>query len=452
MTETRVYISGMGVVSPLGSGVPETTEAIRQGLKGLGPLTLFPTAHHDPVGQVPGPIPQDPVPRTHRLARLAGDQAMAASTGPVDAIVLGITTGGMSTTEDLLERKADDPALFRHHAAASVAEDLAKRYRCTGPAITICTACSSGAVAIKLALEMVRAGLALRVLAGGADALCRLTYYGFKSLQLIDPEGSRPLDRDRRGMSLSEGAAMLLLEANRPDHAIAELLGAGLSCDAYHPVKPHPNGMGALDAMRAAIRDAGISESEIDYINLHGTGTPDNDLSEAEAIRGLFPRKRPFLSSIKGGTGHSLAAAGAIEAVVSAISISRGLIPANTGCRFPDAGLQLDPVMNPVNGPVRCVLSNSFGFGGNNASVVVGAPGHRRSHEPSPRMAPLAILGYGCLTGAGDTESTMASFAAGRGCKGILPLQVRIEDAFTANRSPAEASTPAGAFPGRCGP
>jgi 3-oxoacyl-[acyl-carrier-protein] synthase-1/3-oxoacyl-[acyl-carrier-protein] synthase II len=348
---------------------------------------------------------------------------MASSDGPPDAIVLGITTGGMSTTEDLLEKKKDDPELFRHHAAASVAEDLARRYRCTGPAVTICTACSSGAVAIKLALEMLRAGLASRVLAGGADGLCRLTYYGFKSLQLIDPEGSRPLDKDRRGMSLAEGAAMLLLEADRPDRAVAELLGAGLSCDAYHPVRPHPKGRGALAAMRAAIRDAGISESDIDYINLHGTGTPDNDLAEAEAVHGLFPGQKPSLSSIKGGSGHSLAAAGPIETVVSAISISNHLIPANVGCRFPDADLKLDPVMKPTSGPVRCVLSNSFGFGGNNASVVIGGAGNHRSSVPSSKMEPLAVLGYACLTGAGETESTMASLAGGRGCKGAQLLQ-----------------------------
>ncbi|PKN65847.1 MAG: 3-oxoacyl-ACP synthase [Deltaproteobacteria bacterium HGW-Deltaproteobacteria-15] len=424
MTETRVYISGMGVVSCLGTGVLETTDAIRKGLSGLGPLTLFPIACTDPAGQVSGLFQTEAVPRTHQLARLAADQAMAASDdGTVDAIVLGTTTGGMATTEELLEKKKDDPRLFRHHSAASVAEDLARRYRCKGPAITICTACSSGAVAIKLALEMLRAGLAERVLAGGADSLCRLTYYGFKSLQLIDPEGSRPLDKDRRGMSLSEGAAMLLLSSNRPDNAMAELLGAGLSCDAYHPVKPHPNGRGALAAMRAAIRDAGISESDIDYINLHGTGTPDNDLSEAEAIRSLFPDEKPSMSSVKGGFGHSLAAAGAIETVVSAISISNNLIPANVGCTLPDAGLKLNPVMKPTGKPVDCVLSNSFGFGGNNASVVIGGPGKHRSPAPFLEMEPMAVLGYACLTGAGDTKSTVASLLAGRGCKGALPLQ-----------------------------
>lgn len=423
MTGVPVYITGMGVISCLGSGVLETVDAIRRGAKGLGPLTLFSTTQDCPVGEISGPIPTSSIPRTHQLARIAADQAMAGSGEAPDAVVLGVTTGGMPTTENLLEEGRYDPDLFRYHAVASVSEDLARRYRCKGAAITVSTACSSGAVAIKLALEMLRAGLAERVLAGGADALCRFTYYGFKSLQLIDPDGSRPLDKDRRGMSLAEGAAMLLLASGRRERAPVEVLGAGLSCDAYHPVRPHPRGEGALAAMRAAIGDAGISASDIDCINLHGTGTPDNDLSEAEALNALFTGKKPLLSSVKGAFGHSLGAAGAIEAVVSAISVSSHLVPANTGCGLPDSSLRLNPVMNPTSAPVGCVMSNSFGFGGNNASVIIGAPQRFRYSTPSSSMEPLSVLGYACLTGAGDTEGTMASISTGRTCCGRLPLE-----------------------------
>ena len=249
---------------------------------------------------------------------------MAGSKEPPDAVVLGVTTGGMLTTENLLKKKVRDPELYRRHAAGSVAEDIARRHRCSGPALTVSTACSSGAAALKIALEMLRSGRVKRVLAGGADSLCRLTYYGFNALQLLDPKGAHPLDADRRGMSVGEGAAMMLLAVDKPDQAVAEVLGAGLSCDAYHPAAPHPEGKGALAAMRAALSDAGISISDIDYINLHGTGTLDNDISEAAAIRTLFVGKKPLLSSVKGACGHCLAAAGAIEAVVSAIS-NRGL-------------------------------------------------------------------------------------------------------------------------------
>ncbi|MBE9543268.1 MAG: beta-ketoacyl-[acyl-carrier-protein] synthase family protein, partial [Proteobacteria bacterium] len=341
MTAVRVYISGMGIISSLGKGISKTGAAIQKSLTGIRPLTLFSIASNQPlpVGEAADLIENDDLPRTHQLARLAAKQAMADSQEAPDAVVMGVTTGGMLTTENLLKKKTGDPKLYQFHATGSVAEDIARRYRCTGPALTVSTACSSGAAALKIALEMLRSGSVKRVLTGGADSLCRLTYYGFNALQLIDPEGARPLDSNRRGMSVGEGAAMLLLVADEPDHAVAEVLGAGLSCDAYHPATPHPRGQGALAAMQAAIEDAGISVGDIDYINLHGTGTRDNDISEAAAINTLFSPPKPLMSSVKGAFGHSLAAAGAIEAVVCAISISNSLVPATVGCRHPDPDL-----------------------------------------------------------------------------------------------------------------
>jgi 3-oxoacyl-[acyl-carrier-protein] synthase-1/3-oxoacyl-[acyl-carrier-protein] synthase II len=184
--------------------------------------------------------------------------------GPLDIVVIGTTTGGMASTEELLLQKNDDPAAYRWHSAGSVAEDIAGRFKCRGPVMTVSTACSSGAVAIALALEMLRCGQARRALAGGIDSICRLTYYGFHALQLMDPQGARPLDRERRGMSVAEGAAMLLLVAGDPEGAVAEILGAGLSCDAHHPAAPHPEGRGAYAAMAAALADAGLAPSAID--------------------------------------------------------------------------------------------------------------------------------------------------------------------------------------------
>ncbi len=234
MTDVRVYISGMGIISSLGKGISKTGEALQKSLVGIKPLNLFSTASNQPlpVGEAAGLIENKSLPRTHQLARLAADQAMAKSRETPDAVVMGVTTGGMLTTEALLKDKALDPEFFGLHATGSVAEDIARRYRCTGPALTVSTACSSGAAAIKIALEMLRSGSVKRVLAGGADSLCRLTYYGFNALQLVDPDGARPFDQNRRGMSVAEGAAMLLLVANDPHNAVAEILGAGLSCDA----------------------------------------------------------------------------------------------------------------------------------------------------------------------------------------------------------------------------
>ncbi len=425
MTAVRVYIAGMGIITSLGKGTAKTRDAVQKGLTGIRPLTLFSTASNQPlpVGQAADLIENDELPRTHQLARLAAEEAMADSREGPDAVVMGVTTGGMLTTEHLLKNKALDPGLYHRHAVGSVAEDIAHRYRCPGPALTVSTACSSGAAALKIALELLRSGSFKRVLAGGADSLCRLTYYGFNALQLIDPEGARPLDTNRRGMSVGEGAAMLLLAANNPHNAVAEILGAGLSCDAYHPATPHPLGQGALAAMQAALADAGISIGDIDYINLHGTGTLDNDISEARAIRTLCSGKTPWLSSVKGACGHCLAAAGAIEAVVAAISISSGVVPANTGCRRPDPDLKLDPVMQPSQKPIKTVLSNSFGFGGNNAAVVLGACGKPGADRAPVDTRPMAILGSACITGSGRTGRTMSALARGEACAGVLDLK-----------------------------
>jgi 3-oxoacyl-(acyl-carrier-protein) synthase len=430
----RIHIIGLGLVSALGTGMHSHCEALLDNRSGIGPLTLFPTGARDslPVGETPIPVEADGLPRTHHLACLAAAQAMANVSDAPDAVVVGVTTGGMPSTEALLRKKVEDPALYQGHATGSVAATLARIYDCRGPVLTVSTACSSGAAALKLALELIRSGSAQRVLAGGADALCRLTYHGFKALQLIDPDGARPLDVDRRGMSVGEGAGMLLLSANEPDRAMAELLGAGLSCDAYHPAAPHPEGAGALAAMRAALKDAGLTPADIDVVNLHGTGTRDNDAAEAKAVTALFGRDLPLHASIKGATGHSLAAAGAIEAAISTISISKGVIPANSGCRQSDPDLALTPLLAPVQQQVDAVLSNSFGFGGNNASLVMGSPGRHPAPETRADPRTLRVTGHACITGAGRTRATMHAVGHGKTCAGVLD-----SGEIAANLSPA---------------
>ena len=364
------------------------------------------------------------VPRTHELAIEAAREALAGSPGPVDAVIIGTTTGGMPTTESLLKRGERDPGLFRCHSTSSVAEYCAETFGCRGLIITVTTACSSGAAAIKLAWELIRTGGARRVLAGGVDALCRLTYYGFNALQLIDPLGARPLDRTRRGMSVGEGVAMLLLEGSEtvPAGAAAEILGCGLSCDAHHPAAPHPEGEGAREAMRRAIESAGLSTADISYVNLHGTGTIDNDLAEARALRSLFGDALPPVSSTKGATGHTLAAAGAVEAVIATIALEEGFMPANTGCKEPDPELGITPLLEARNAGVSAVLSNSFGFGGNNASLVIASPRRDRPRGAAPAYS-LELLGGTVITGAGDTEATLERLRRGESCAGIPPAE-----------------------------
>jgi len=426
LTRVRVYIAGMGLISPIGQGLSQTKDSIKKGKKGIRPLSLFPTPQKKPlpVGEISESFEANDIPRTHKLALIAAKEAMADFKDIPDAVVMGVTTGGMAITEEHIRTGNRDPESFRYHSTGSVADYIAREYQCKGPVITVSTACSSGTAAVKIALEMLRAGKAKKILVGGADSLCRLTYYGFNSLQLIDPDGARPLDRDRQGMSVGEGAAMMLLVAdeNVPDNAIAEIFGAGLSCDAYQPVAPHPEGEGALQAMLTAIKDADISPSDIDYVNLHGTGTMDNDLSEAKALNAIFADKKPWLSSIKGAFGHSLAASGAIESVISAISISDGLIPANVGCNIPDPELNLNPVMKPCEADVQIVLSNSFGFGGNNASLVIGSPKQGGHPVALNKTSPLTVVGCACITGAGNTDKTMENVSAGKSCKGMLSI------------------------------
>jgi 3-oxoacyl-(acyl-carrier-protein) synthase len=379
LSNAGVFITSLGIISPVGQGLNDNLDAIRKATRGIKPLRLFPTSHTPPlpVGEIGSFSFASDIPRTHALALVAAEEAMKHAAGAPDAVVIGVTTGGISFTEELLKRGELDSKQYQYHSTGSVAEYIARHVGCTGPVLTVSTACSSGTVALKIALEMLRCGMAKQVLAGGADALCRLTYYGFHALQLVDEAGARPFDRYRRGMSVGEGAAMLVLTAaeNPPDKAMAELLGVGLSCDAYHPAAPHPEGAGALRAMEEALSDACLSPVDIDYMQLHGTGTLDNDLAEAKAIRALFGKRPiPPLSSIKGSLGHSLGAAGAMGAAVSVLSIVHDMIPANTGFHDYDPELKLTPVRVPTTADVKVALVNSFGFGGNNAVLALGHP------------------------------------------------------------------------------
>jgi 3-oxoacyl-[acyl-carrier-protein] synthase-1/3-oxoacyl-[acyl-carrier-protein] synthase II len=416
----------MGIISSLGQGVGRHVDSLKKNCSGIEPLKLFIPSPGNllPAGEIPNFKQTLNVPRTHELAFLAAQEALSATRVVPDAIILGTTTGGMPLTEALLRKSEKDADQYKYHSTSSVAEFLAGALRCSGLVLTVTTACSSGAVAIKLAYELLSSGKANRVLAGGADALCRLTYYGFNSLQLIDPSGAHPLDLDRNGMTVAEGAAMLLLEAGEssPDNAIAEILGGGLSCDAYHPTAPHPEGKGALAAMKKALEDAGIIPVDIEYINLHGTGTKDNDLAEAKAIHSVFGNNIPSLSSVKGATGHSLAASGAIESVICAAAIREGLIPANTGCTNPDPELNLKPALAPLKQKVGTVLSNSFGFGGNNACLVLADLRSRRERQKQAVSFGFEVLGCTCFTGAGDLEQTLKNLNEGKTCTGTLPF------------------------------
>ena len=415
----------MGLISPIGKTVAETERAILRGQRGLKPISIFPTQEDNAflVGEIDNLPEGNGLPRTHILARLAAEEAMAGSKIPPGAIIVGTTTGGMAETEKNLREHNPSPSFYRYHAAGSVGDYLASILGCTGPVITVSTACSSSAAAIKVALEMLRQKRIDTILVVGADSLCRLTYYGFKSLQLIDPDGAKPFDLNRKGMTVAEGAgAVFLVGADHaPQNALAEIVGAGLSCDAFHPATPRPDGRGALEAMRTAMADAGVSPLDIDYINLHGTGTIDNDASESAAVNKLFGNRLPCHSSVKGAMGHPLAAAGVVETIISVMAINKGMVPPNTGCTVPDPVLNMHPVRASEIKDIRTVLSNSFGFGGNNAAVVIGTP--RRSVKAKDEIPgfPFAITGRSLVSGAGFMAETLKALSRGKTCKGILP-------------------------------
>jgi len=429
----RAFVTGIGVVCAGANNVAELRSLLARPRRNFRSPTVFPCQGETanlPVAEVSG-IESDEasdIPRTHRLALMAAREAIGSGPAP-DAIVLGTSTGGILTTETALKAGITSPDAYRRHGLDTVAAHLAQALHVRGPVLTLSTACSSAAVAMSVAVALLRAGLASRVLAGGADSLSRLTFHGFRTLQLLAPEGCAPLDANRAGMTVGEGAGFLLLESTPTQRPVLALMsGTGLSCDAYHASSPHPEGAGAAQAMRRALDDAGVEPPAVDYVNLHGTGTVDNDAAEAKALHQVFGAALPPLSSTKGLTGHPLAAAGAIEAVISVIALTDGLLPANTGLGTEDARLGLAPVREPTRAQVSTVLSNSFGFGGNNACIVLQSPGvqatavdENAAEAVHGSLPALRVAGVACFTAKGGLDDTWNALVSGQSAAGFVP-------------------------------
>lgn len=389
-----VAITGMGIVSALGWSLAETWAALESERSGLGPLTLFesPCCGHVAVGEVKGgPPPPEQVRRRSRNVQLAVHAAREASGGAglerLSAaeredvgVVLGTCTGGIFETETYLQRFIADGRmdfdLLRDHPCAAAAEAVAGVLDVHGIRSTVSDACASGAMAIAAACDLLASSEARIVLAGGVDTLTRLTLNGFCSLLVVSPDGCRPFDAKRNGMSLGEGAAVLVLELEETAQArgakiLARLRGCGASCDAYHPTAPRPDGSGAARAMRAALSAAGMRPEDVDYINAHGSGTVDNDIAEARAMTAVFGGAAPLVSSTKRFFGHTLAAAGAIEAVACVLALQHQAAPANLGLRAADPEIGFAPVPRTRKADLDVAMSNSLGFGGNNCSLVL---------------------------------------------------------------------------------
>lgn len=403
----RVVVTGVGIISCIGNSYPEVQESLHACRDGLGPVTLFSTTASHPVGEVraPGQAPEKKKKfcthclhgekfffRTHRLADYAIREALASSAVPENfsphhiGISLGTCTSGMLEMEEavLLLRKGDkldirlSRALSMGVLVEDIAEDITARYDITGPKMLFSTACSSSANAIACAFEAIRHQECTVMIAGGVDALCRLTYHGFQGLKVMAETKCTPFASGRQGMNLGEGSGILILESlesaqQRGAKIYAELLGVGMSADAYHMSAPDPTGKGALKAMQAALACASIKPEEIDYISAHGTGTLQNDEMETAAIRQLFATSssQPWVSSLKSYVGHTLGASGALAAICAIDSLQTEFIPPTLRLAEVDPKCNLrHPPQNGVRQRIGTVLVNAFGFGGNNASLV----------------------------------------------------------------------------------
>ncbi len=414
MEPDRVVVTGRGTVNAIADDAAAFADALQSGVCGIGPVTRFDTTDYrsHTGAQVNAFDPRRHIPPAYSLKRMSWSDRMAMAAalqalgdaglmppsdrlGARTGVVIGGGAGGMLECEPAfagyLESGAGRMAVspFAAFSCASSADHIASHLGLTGPKTTFMTACSSGATAIGYASDLIRLGAADVMVCGGTEPMCRITYASFNALQAVDPIACRPFDQMRQGLTLGEGAGILVLEslthARRRGAAIyAEMLGCGISCDANHMTAPAPDGAGAVDAMRAAMADAGIGPDAVDYINAHGTATPANDRMESIAIRRVFGdrARRIPVSSIKSMVGHTLGAAGAIEAVACVLAIERRFVPPTVNHETPDADCgDLDIVAGSARpAALNVVLSNSFAFGGNNTCLVLGrvADGGRR--------------------------------------------------------------------------
>jgi 3-oxoacyl-(acyl-carrier-protein) synthase len=396
----RIFVTGMGAVSAIGLSVSQMRDSLEKRESGIGAMTQLRSklSERYPVGEVK--LSNDELrtrlslgageySRTFLLALAAAREAVDASGGSAlsdeelrrTGLVSATTVGGMDLTEEYfaLTRRGgnDDIRKLLKHDCASHTRLLAHALGIGGFTSTVSTACSSSANAILYAALLIREGIVERAIAGGSDCLTRFTVNGFSSLKILNENLCAPFDEHRAGLNIGEGAAYLFLEPEEiaftnKERIVCEVKGFGNACDAFHQTAMSEDGAGPVRSMRHALENASLSPNEIDYINAHGTGTRNNDLSEGRAIEHVFGTERtPRFSSTKSYTGHTLGAAGAIEAVISALTIQTGMVYPGFGRVTRMKELAIAPAKEVERrAKVDHVMSNSFGFGGNNTSLI----------------------------------------------------------------------------------
>jgi 3-oxoacyl-[acyl-carrier-protein] synthase II len=402
VTDRRVVVTGIGLISALGAGREAVWAGLVAGACGIRDLTLFDaSACRSQLVAEAAAYPRDRAIDEREWGRLSRSDQMgviAAREALEDAglldggiapdrigVILGSGTGDLLRNEEWfveaeqtsLRRAA--PGKICGHSPTAVGDRIASRFGLDGMKASVVSACSSSSVAIGYAADTIASGTADAMLAGASDALCRLTLTGFNSLRLVDTEPCRPFCRTRKGMNIGEAAAILVLEdmsraRRRGATVYAEIAGYGVRCEAYHPTAPEPEGLAVTALIADALRAARVNAADIDHINAHGTATPQNDQAEARGVRRMFgdrARQLP-LTSIKSMVGHCLAAAGAIEAATLAMSIASGVVPPTINVRETDPECGVDLVTGAAREiPIRCALSTSLAFGGNDAALVM---------------------------------------------------------------------------------
>lgn len=386
----NIYVTGLGCISSIGNNVDETLRSLKSEQSGIKAGTCDFTKRFL-VGEVSGSNDElrsrfgidTHSSRTALLGMIAAREAFAGHCYRDDVrtgLISGTSVGGMDTSEKLyaqeLKGEAYDTSEYLQHPSGTGSEQIASVLGLKGYVNTISTACSSAANAVMLGARMIRSGQLDRVVVGGTDALSGFTVSGFRSLMIFDDQWCRPFDDSRKGLNLGEGAGFIVIESEDSvkktgSSLLARLSGWSNASDAYHQTASSPDGRGATQAMLAALRVAGLQASDISYINAHGTATPNNDLSESKAFINVFGEQIPPFSSTKAYTGHTLAASGGIEAVISVLSIRHGLLFPNLNHRNAIQETGLIPVKKlQQESGVEHILSNSFGFGGNNSSLI----------------------------------------------------------------------------------
>jgi 3-oxoacyl-[acyl-carrier-protein] synthase-1 len=389
----KIFVTGIGVCSALGLDVESNIHALSNEKTGIRKGTQ-PFSERFLVGEIPysnqelcAKFQLDPsLSRTAILGFIAAKEAFrthSPNTSIRTGIISGTSVGGMDTSEvayrAFVHGTEENLNQYREHPSGKAAEQIAAHLGIQHYVNTISTACSSAANAIMLGARMIQAGQLDRVLVGGTDALSEFTISGFRSLMIFDEAWCRPFDDSRKGLNLGEGAGFLVLESEASmklsgSNKLARLSGWCNASDAYHQTASSPDAIGATLSMKGALAIAGINPEEIDYINAHGTATPNNDLSESTGILNVFGTKIPPFSSTKAYTGHTLAASGGIEAVYAVVALRDGFVYPNLNFSNPLSETGLIPQLTFEKGKImRHILSNSFGFGGNNSTIILSA-------------------------------------------------------------------------------